>query len=971
MKWKTINRIVAGGVFLYALILYFLTMAPTVSFWDPGERIAVSYGLEIPHPPGAPFYMLLGRFFSMFVPADLVAPAVNMISVLASAGTVLLAYLIIVRLIRRFQGYAGEHATVNRIVALASGVIGAVTFSATDSFWFNAGIAETYALSLFLTALAVWLALKWSGEARERAEGQSPDQLLGLQSNRYLVLIAYLFGLTIGVHLLGLLALFFVALIVFFTVFDAPDWSTVDRWKGIAATGAISSAIFLLIYPGIIILLPSVIGGSGAPVLLLLGLIGLLAFAIYYTHTRRMQAVNLAVVCATMILIGYSSYALIPIRSAADPGIDQNNPETTEAFVSYLEREQYGESPLFRGPSFDDAIGQVNREEETLFPRRHSPQPQHWDVYNQYNSDLDFFVRYQVGHMYVRYFLWNFAGRASDVQDAPAITGIPLLDPDSQVTETELRQTPSQEKSKNVYFALPLLLGLFGAFFHFSRDWRRAFSLLTFFLVSGIGIIIYLNQTPMQPRERDYSYVASFFAFSLWIGIGASGLLQLAYESLRDRLGAVGQQTVIVGIAALTFLAVPLWMLIQNYDVRDRSDLYVARDYAENMLTGVEENGIIFTNGDNDTFPLWYLQEVEGIRPDVRVVNLSLLNTSWYARQLRDRRVHESEPLPISLSDEAIDDLRPMRWEPQSVELPVDEERVRSFSEVDDQHEIESPMSWTLEGQPMQDGAMLRGADQVVYDILRTNAENGWERPIYFAITVAPNSQLDLRNYFQLEGKAFRVVPISHNEQMGRVVSGISDEVLERFQFETNLDDPGVYLNENKRRMLDAYRNVFSHTGEQLALQGHPDEGRAIVNRLMSEMPFETVAGDMRSHLLVASAYEALGDQDQSADLLRRAEPLVFFDLERAQSERSFSQALQFAGLIRQTYQEIGDEERLDTFDDEVDRLLAQAPFQVPAQLRAAYGLRTEEDVEPDMPMEMMPEETPAPQEPPQQEPPQ
>ncbi|MEX0748194.1 MAG: DUF2723 domain-containing protein, partial [Rhodothermales bacterium] len=784
---KFTDRIVAGAVFLIALVLYLLTVSPTASFWDAGEFIAIANKLEVSHPPGAPFYMLVGRLFSMFVPSEYVALSINLISVFASAFTILLTHLIIVQLVREWQDPSGQRTVVDNITALAGGVVGALTFAATDSFWFNAVEAEVYAFSMFFTAIVVWLIMRWRDHARAEearlAGGQHP---FGLRANRYLVLIAYLFGLAIGVHLLNLLAVFFIALIFFFTEIEKPDWSTWTRWRGIIVTGLVSTAVFLVIYPGIVQYLPTIAGESGAPVLLLLVVLGAVIFGLYYTHTRSMPAANLVMLSLTVVLIGYSTYALIFIRSAADPPIDENDPETTEAIVSYLRREQYGQTPLLKGPTFDNGMGTINFDDETLFPRRYSPEGGHIRVYRQYDSDWEYFWKYQVGHMYVRYFLWQFVGRSSDEQDAPPATGLKFID-DRAGANDYYYQSPSEREARNEYFALPLLLGLLGAGFHFSRDWRRALAVLTLFFVTGIGIIIYLNQTPIQPRERDYSYVASFFAFSLWIGIGASGILQLLVDAVREKFSPSAQRTLVLASAGALFLVVPFWMVLENYFDHDRSGNYVAPDYAYNMLMSLADEAIIFTNGDNDTFPLWYAQEIENVRTDVRVVNLSLLNTPWYVRQLKNQASRDSEPLPISMSDDQIDNLSVVRWEARDVELPVDRRSILGESEMfiphDDTSEIMSPMRWRLQGRPYsQDFNILYAADQSALDILATNAQQGWERPVYFAVTVSPDGQLDLQNFFQLEGQAFRVVPIQHDEPLGRVVPSITPERLMTFR---------------------------------------------------------------------------------------------------------------------------------------------------------------------------------------------
>ena len=943
MNYRLTDRIIAGAVFVAALLLYISTVAPTVSFWDPGERIAVSHGLQIPHPPGAPFYMLIGRLFSMFVPAAYVALSVNMIAVVASAATVMLVFLIVIRLMREMKGPRDDWSTTDHIIAWTGGVIGALTLAVSDSFWFDAVEAETYALSTTFTALCVWLTLAWS----ERARIQDAQLSAGMQhafgstAERWLIVIAYLYGLAIGVHLLSLLSIFFVAIIVYFQHFERPEWDGKQTFIGLVVAALISCGVFLLIYPGIVRILPALARDMGAPVLFLVGVAAALIFGLYYTQKNGIRIANLVLLVITVVLIGYSTYALIFIRSAANPPIDQNDPETIESFISYMNREQYGQTSLLSGPTYDAALGRVNPEREVLFPRRHSNEPHHLRVYSQYNSDMEFFWKYQVGHMYVRYLLWNFVGRSSDVQDSPAITGFRFID--SRIEQdARLRQTPSEEASRNRYFALPLLLGLFGAGFHISRDWRRAFAVGTVFLVTGFGIILYLNQTPMQPRERDYSYVASFFAFSLWIGIGASGILQLVADSSRDRwedAKRLNQMLLAAGVAV--FLAVPFWMLLENYDDHDRSANYVARDYARNLLESVEPNAILFTNGDNDTFPLWYLQEVEGVRRDVRVANLSLLNTPWYVKQLKHQASRESAPLPMSLSDAQIENLRVVQWQPAEITLPVDLSSLQNDPTVAALgiENLDSTMELSFEGRPFAtDLNILYAADQVAFDIIRENARRGWERPIYFAVTVSPDGQLGLEDRFVLEGQAFRVLPVSNSTPLGLVVPGVTDERLNNFVF-TNLDDPTVYYDENIRRMVDNYRNVFAHTGEQLARQGEPERARRVLDTIMARVPFETIAGDERSFLLLARAYDALGDTSQVYALMQRAEPIVLHRLTTAQTSREMDFAAQYVQMIQFSYLETGDYQAASNFSSRIAQVLDDPSyFQTPEEFERLYG---------------------------------
>lgn len=942
MDSKRTEKLVAGLVFLYSLVLYLLTVAPATSFWDSGEFIAIANRLQVSHPPGAPFYMLVGRLFSMFIPTEYVALSVNLVSVLSSALTVLLLHLVIVRLIREWQGDPSGWTSVDRIIALAGGVVGACTFAVTDSFWFNAVEAEVYALSMLFTALVVWLILKWREEAaNEEARLTGGQHRFGLTSNRYLVLIAYLFGLAIGVHLLNLLAIFFIALIVFYIEFENPEWTARQRWTGIVMAGVISSIGFLIVYPGIVQWLPGIIGDSSAPVLFLLAFFGLIGFGVWWTHSRGMQAMNIVMLCITVVLIGYSTYALIFIRSASNPPIDENDPETVEAIVSYLKREQYGETPLLKGNTYSNQLGSLDTRRETWFPRRYSQDPNHMRAYGQYNSDSEFFWSYQVGHMYIRYFLWNFVGRASDVQDAAAITGFSEAE-----TDQYLYQTPSEKASRNAYYGLPLLLGLIGAAFHFMRDWRRAFAVLVLFLVTGLGIILYLNQTPFQPRERDYAYVASFFAFAIWVGIGATGLLRLIADQLSSRLSESSLRSVLMGGAAVIFAAVPLLMMVVNFDDHDRSGRYVAGDYAYNMLIGLEEDAIIFTNGDNDTFPLWYIQEVEGVRQDVRVTNLSLLNTPWYVRQLKNQASRDSEPLPISLPEDVIDELEIIRWRPQEMQLSVNKDalfggEMGAFIQDRDSSLIESPMTWFLEGRPYsQDINLLYGADQAALNILLTNALQNWKRPIYFAVTVAPDGQLGLQDYFQLEGQAYRIVPIRHDEQLGRVVPGVTAEKLRLFRF-TGLNDPDVYFDENIRRMVDNYRNIFSHTAEQMALAGYQAEALDLLDWFMDSVPFETIPGDETSFAFMAQAYAVLGEEERAAALWKDAEPLVLHRLKRAWGANSQSQmarVARFIEIIQGAYLENEDFESYANLTNQIGAIIGDSTYrQTAEEVEALY----------------------------------
>ncbi|WP_372636362.1 DUF2723 domain-containing protein [Fodinibius sp.] len=882
---RATNRTLALFAFLASLILYLLTMAPTASFWDAGEFIAVAHELQVNHPPGAPFYSLLGRLFSMFMPAGYVAASINFISVLSSALTVMLLYLVIVRLVREWKGAPEQMLDIEKIGMYGGALLGAFTFAVTDTFWFNAVEAEVYAVSMFFTALVVWLALVWAENHDEP------------YNERWLILIAYLFGLALGVHLLNLLALFFVALIIYFKKKEFGLTS-------FTLSAAIASAAFLVIYPFTVQSLPSIMEGVThasygliGPIFFMILVALILGVGIYYTHKHNHRMANIALLSYAMIIIGYSSYALIFIRSAADPPIDENDPETVEAFISYLEREQYGNTPLLTGNTFDNEQGTINREQEAFFPRRYSTNPQHMREYARYSSDLDFFLSYQLDHMYIRYFAWNFIGRDADIQDAGWQSGF---------TETEHEDNPAH----NSYFYIPFLLGLFGMIFHFQLDWKRALSVLVLFLMTGVAIIVFLNQTPMEPRERDYAYVGSFFAFSIWIGMGGIGLIELVKEHLKSsKLAAYG-------ILGLLFCASPLLMGVQNFNDHDRSERYVAPDYAYNLLQSTAPNSILFTNGDNDTFPLWYLQEVEDVRTDVRIVNLSLLNTDWYIKQLRDQWSHESPPLPISFTDEEIEQMTSnlSMHQPDTISIPVDKELLRqAFSDTKKYKEtigvtpdtsleiytqgidfgipvdsLDDEVSWYYEGRSAGQGPQgntrhyTQVQDEVILNILRNNK---WLRPVYFANTVSSQSQLNLQPYFRFEGKAFRIVPQRHDDAgYGWIDPSIHAKRLENFRFR-EWNNPDAYFDENIRRMLGNYRFSITELASKYREIGKPDSARYWLNWGEERIPFNVTGNNVNSITLYAYSYASAGDDSSAVDLAQKAEETLMTDLRENMSK--------------------------------------------------------------------------------------
>ncbi len=874
---KKLNRLIAALIFLYAFIIYLLTLAPTASFWDPGEFVAVSKGLEVTHPPGAPLFILLGHFFSMFVPASKVAYSINLLSGLASAFTVMLLYLSIILFIKEWKGDPNTYSPLSKLGLYAGGIVGAMTFAVTDSFWFNAVEANVFATSLFFMAVVVWLVLKWM---------ENYDQP---HNERWLVLISYMFGLAIGVHLLNLLAIFFVVPIIYFKKYDF-------KISTFLIAAVIASACFLTIYPFTISELPRFSGymnkvtyGFLNPAVLLVIFAGLLIYGIYYTHKTHRRFLNIALMCYSMIIIGFSSYALVIIRSNQNPPINEDNPSTVKSFVSYINRDQYGSTPLLYGYDFNNDTGQIDHSHKVLFPRRYDGDQQTYlHKYAQYKNDWDFFWKYQVGHMYWRYFAWQYIGRQSDIQDTGWTGGF---------SKSRYKDNPAH----NVYFYLPFLLGLIGMIFHFEKDWKRALSVLALFIMTGFAIIVFLNQYPFQPRERDYSYVGSFFAYAIWVGIGVTGLVELTIESLKSN------KWVAYALVGLSFIAVPINMLRENFFDHDRSQRYVAADYAYNLLNSCAPYAILFTNGDNDTFPLWYLQEVRHVRTDVRVVCLSLLDTKWYIKQLRDQWSHQSPPLPISLTNEQIDHLYDKFkfnslsdfYTPDTLSIPVDKQILKQrFSDPNNtekfaeeghvgilkkKFQLDSPkmkfsipvdsldnsIHWFFQGRYAGSGPKGKKLyytmvhDDVVLNILRNNH---WARPVYFAVTVSQTSQLNLQSYFRLEGQAYRVVPKRNPSHSPYINSHLQAKKLRKFRFR-GLNNPNVYLDENIRRMVDNYREIIASEAMSFKDINEPDSAITWLKWGENKIPFSHVKGDPSSQIRYAYKFAVLGDTADAVKL--------------------------------------------------------------------------------------------------------
>ncbi|MBN1562074.1 DUF2723 domain-containing protein [candidate division KSB1 bacterium] len=858
-KFKMINRVFAGFAFLFSLIVYLRTIAPTTSFWDCGEFITCSYILGIPHPPGAPFYLLLGRIFTMLPIAADIGLRVNIISALSSSITVLFLYLIIVRLIKHWRGEPKD--AFDSMILVISGLIGALGYAFTDTFWFNAVEAEVYAISMLFTSSIVWLILVWLEKADQPG------------SERYLLIIAYLVGLAIAVHLLMILALPAIFLVIFFKYLDSHGLTVTLKkfatYIGITVLVALvvlaiglsagiplavnfgligivliimaffspkktddisfqiytyflaaTAVAFAVIYPGVVQYIPRLAGAAGAWTLLVVILAVLVG--VYQTYKRQYKVLTLALMALMLILTGYSTYTMIYIRSNLNPEVDENDPETIKGMVSYLNREQYG------------TWGTL--------PRRYQGLPPDWQFEYQYKNvnyetynftkQMQFMWNYQLNKMYWRYFGWQFIGKGS------------TMGADGFITELI---------SLNGLWGLPFLLGLLGMFHHFFKHWRHASFISFLFILTGVAIVIYLNQEDPQPRERDYVFVGSFFAFAMWIGIGVTAVLEWLKEAMQHKT-ALRNGLAIVFIA-LAALAVPVNLLAHNYHEHDRTGDYVAYDYSYNILQTCEPDAIVFTNGDNDTFPLWFLQYVYDIRRDVRVVNLSLLNTPWYIKQLKNQ-----EPkVPISLDDKQIASLELIPWKTREIKIPVPA-RARlaalkdlgEFVSLEDQAVLrDTSLSVTVE--PTVFGQAIRIQDYMVLNIIGANS---WNKPIYFAVTVSDQNKVNLGNYLRMDGLDFKLVPYK--------VEQVNTEKLEKnltevFQYR-NLNNPDVYFNDNIIGLLQNYRAAFLRLAHVYLTEQRYDKLGHILEKMEQVMPFEVIpAPDVRLPLQVGQYYHFAG----------------------------------------------------------------------------------------------------------------
>ncbi|MDY0081572.1 MAG: DUF2723 domain-containing protein [Ignavibacteriaceae bacterium] len=906
MNFNLLNKIIAGIVFVISFLVLLSTVQPSVSFWDCGEFIAASVSLQVPHPPGTPFFLILGNVFSKLPIGENPGFRVNMISVLSSALSILFLYLIAVKLIENYKGKKADNL-FDAVTTYAAAAIGALAFSFSDTFWFNGVEAEVYAFSTFLFGAVTYLIIRWN----ERSDKTD--------SEKYILMIAYLLGLATGVHLMAVLAAVPVVMIIMFKKYVNDEdalkktgyiflahaaiilliaiiwWAgeksqsspTIEEYKAFdsrfkmffVAVSAIIMGVFwkkvfnrnsfympLIIggivlfatYPGVVKFLPAImtsIGGDNlvVEIIVLLAIFAALGYGVYYAKRESKPTLNLIFMSAIFILIGFMTFAMVIIRSNQQPPMNENDPNTFTELEKYLNREQYGDFPTFK--------------------RRFATEPHQQVVYTNYSSDLDFFYTYQMEHMMTRYWLWNFAGREGWEQDKGA-----NIAPFNSIGNIfgKILAVHFGGETKDSLFGIPFLIGLIGIYFHFRKDWKMASAFMIMFILMGHLTAFYQNQQQPQPRERDYFYVGAFFVYGIWIAIGMRGLIDLISEKLKS---TSLKNAAAYAVLALGIIFIPVRMLQANYFTHDRSNNWVPWDYSYNLLQSCAPNSVLFTNGDNDTFPLWYLQDVEGVRRDVKVANLSLLNTDWYINQLKNNDPYNVGKIKMRLTDEQIKQVRPIQWTAKNLTIPLPgQSNAASFNDIVQRFGIKDTsllnkgeLSWTM-NPTLNYGNVkaVRVQDLMVKEIVESN---NWERPIYFAVTCSEDSKIGLSSYLRMEGMAFRLVPekrsandefIEPNILKANLteVVGYSKEYQPGFKFR-GLNDPNIFFDDNHKRMVQNYRNAFLRLTLYYLGQGQNDLAVNTLNTMEEKLPNKLIPMDYGLLYEISNLYLRAGAKDK------------------------------------------------------------------------------------------------------------
>ena len=921
LTYKQINNLSGWLIFAISTLVYILTVEQTASFWDPGEFIAVSYKLQVPHPPGAPFMLLVYRMFGFLAMGDplQVAYWMNIGSALFAGFTILFLFWSITLMGKRlFSVVEGEETKGQTISLMGAGMVGALVYTFSDSFWFSAVEAEVYAMSSFFTAIVIWAFLKWDVIKDPKEE------------NRWMVFIAYLVGLSIGVHLLNLVTLPALALIYYFKKYPNP--SLKGAFFAMFLGGIALIIINNLIIPG----LPSLAGameiwmvnsmglpfGSGIIFFALL-FISALVIAFRISIQREMAVFNTILLSLTFILIGYGSYALIVVRSNQDPIINENAPKDIISYVSYLKREQYGYRPLLHGQYFTatltdqeegdpiymkgknsyeivdyDLKNTYDPEKTTILPRIYSTQESHKRIYRAklglkegqeptFGDNLFFMFSHQLGHMYWRYFLWNFSGRESDFSDANWL-GI------ADAFSDKYPEYITDNKAHNNYLMLPLILGLVGFFFQAKKDQKYFYVNLMLFLMMGVVLVLYLNSPPIEPRERDYIYVGSFYAFAIWIGLGALALAH-GLNKFTKNLSTAGI------VATLLTLPVAGLMASENWDDHNRKGRYFSVDAARNFLASCAPNAILFTGGDNDTFPLWYVQEVENFRTDVRVIVLSYFDTDWYVEQMT-RPVNESKALPFSLAPERYQkgtndviyvmekegldaisareylklinsgsELLQMKTSgktlinmvpSRNLILDVDSSFIANDEIVPPQFKdlFVPQMNLQVGGNYVTKGTLM---------LLDLIVSNNWERPIYFNNTSLSTLGLNLEEHVVMEGLTYRLLPIRKPETMREELVNTNlamKNYMENFAFR-GMNDSKVYLDEEYRRFTSNHRSALNSIALALIEEDKLADAAKLLNFGLETIPDKAVPYDLSSGQSVPLFFE-VGEDEKAMEIV-------------------------------------------------------------------------------------------------------
>ncbi len=963
-NYKLLNKIFAGVVLLISTVVLFSTVQPSVSFWDPGEFTAAAYYLQVPHPPGSPFFTILGRIFSIVPFVQNLALRVNTISVLASSFSILFLYLIAVKLINSYKGSEPKNL-LDGLSTYIAAAIGALAFSFSDTFWFNGVEAEVYASSTLLFSAIVYLMMSWS----EKADNSDNE--------KYILLIAYLLGISTGVHLMSVLAIVPVVMMIMFKKYVTDDealkkstyiflahfgviliiafalwgsrtnitppsmeqyrdfdtkfkmimvgvsiliigafWKKVMNRNSIYIPLIIGGIALFLTYPGVVKILPGIIASisgdnSFIAVLVFAVILALLGYVVHYAVKNNKPTMHLTFMSLLFVLIGFTSYAMVIIRANQDPPMNENEPNDFTELVSYLNRDQYGDFPIFE--------------------RRFATEPHQMGVYTNYSSELDFWWRYQMNHMMTRYLLWNFAGREGWVQDDG-----PDIAPFNGIGNL-LGKAFSINFAGNAKYSLygiPFLIGLLGIYFHFKKDWKIAIIFMVLFIFMGYFTAFYQNQQQPQPRERDYFYVGAFFIYGIWIALGIRGIIDLIQEKFKKLRF---KKAVIITALVLGVVLIPLRMLVANYHTHDRSNNWVPWDYSYNILQSTEPNAIVFTNGDNDTFPLWYLQDVEGVRRDVKIVNLSLLNTNWYIRELKNNDPYKVGTVNIRFTDSQIDRLRPVRWEPKDIILPLPKDpnspliaEIVKDADIKDSTVIKAGSITFKMNNTVTFGTTkaIRIQDIMVKEIIEANQ---WKRPIYFSVTTTRKSRIGLDNYFKIEGMALRLVPEKRKPNVEFVNEpalraellhenpGFSKTFKRGFKYR-GLNDRSIFFEDGQQRMLQNYRNAFLRLAMYYLDTNQKTKVNEVLDYMNKKISANVIEIDYRLLSQIGNIYYSAGNYAKFKEISAKVEKEALKSLENNPND------LYAFRILLNLYQNLNDNYKLLGLWENISKLYPNDP---------------------------------------------